>query len=175
MSEPRIINIEEKKLIGMSIKTSLVDNRTRLLWQGFMPRRMEIERVLNQDLYSVQVYPKGFKMHQFTPQSVFTRWAAVEVRGFADIPEDMETLILPGGTYAVFKYKGTVANFRGTARYIYGQWLPASAYELDDRPHFEILGKKYYGPDDPNSEEDVYIPIKSKYPSKELKAIRRRV
>jgi AraC family transcriptional regulator len=39
--------------------------------------------------------------------------------------------------------------------------VPASNYDLDDRPHFEILGDKYKN-GDPNSEEDIWIPIKPK-------------
>jgi AraC family transcriptional regulator len=40
--------------------------------------------------------------------------------------------------------------------------LPLSKeYELDDRPHFEILGDKYKN-NDPNSEEEIWIPIKLK-------------
>ena len=41
------------------------------------------------------------------------------------------------------------------------KWLPHSNYNLDDRPHFNVLGDKYKN-NDPDSEEDVYIPIKEK-------------
>ena len=34
-------------------------------------------------------------------------------------------------------------------------------YTLDDRPHFEILGEKYKN-QDPDSEEELWIPIKPK-------------
>jgi AraC family transcriptional regulator len=34
-------------------------------------------------------------------------------------------------------------------------------YFLDDRPHFEILGDKYKN-GDPDSEEEIWIPIKQK-------------
>lgn len=44
-------------------------------------------------------------------------------------------------------------------RYIFGTWLPASGYVLDDRPHFEVLGPGYR-PDDPEAEEDIFIPIR---------------
>jgi AraC family transcriptional regulator len=37
--------------------------------------------------------------------------------------------------------------------------LPKSEYELDYRPHFEILGEKYKN-NDQLSEEDIFIPIK---------------
>jgi AraC family transcriptional regulator len=39
--------------------------------------------------------------------------------------------------------------------------LPNSAYELDDREHFELLGEKYKN-NDPNSEEEIWIPIRPK-------------
>jgi AraC family transcriptional regulator len=39
--------------------------------------------------------------------------------------------------------------------------LPDSQYLLDKRPHFEILGKKYKH-NHPNSQEEVWIPIKEK-------------
>jgi AraC family transcriptional regulator len=41
------------------------------------------------------------------------------------------------------------------------EWLPNSAYALDDRPHFEALGEQYKN-NDPNSEEEIWIPIKPK-------------
>ncbi|MEP7234441.1 MAG: GyrI-like domain-containing protein, partial [Ignavibacteriota bacterium] len=46
-----------------------------------------------------------------------------------------------------------------TFQYILRTWVPNSNYELDDRPHFEILGEKYKK-DDPSSEEEIWIPIK---------------
>ncbi|MGK2861531.1 MAG: GyrI-like domain-containing protein [Chitinophagaceae bacterium] len=45
--------------------------------------------------------------------------------------------------------------------YIFNTWLPPSGYDLDNRPHFEILGEKYKN-DDPLSEEEIWIPIKQK-------------
>ena len=38
---------------------------------------------------------------------------------------------------------------------------PNSDYKPDDRPHFELLGAKYKN-DDPDSEEEIWIPIKRK-------------
>ncbi len=37
--------------------------------------------------------------------------------------------------------------------------LRRSGYEMDTRPHFEILGAQYKN-NDPDSEEDIYVPIK---------------
>jgi AraC family transcriptional regulator len=41
----------------------------------------------------------------------------------------------------------------------FSTWLPDSEYRLDVRPHFEVLGEKYKN-DDPESEEEIWIPIK---------------
>jgi len=67
---------------------------------------------------------------------------------------------LPGGLYAVFDYKGS-SNDPGIFQYIFGTWLPGSEYDIDDRPHFEVLGENYKT-NDPNSEEEIWIPIRQK-------------
>jgi AraC family transcriptional regulator len=72
----------------------------------------------------------------------------------------METFTLTGGLYAVFDYKGS-SNDPGIFQYIFGIWIPESNYLLDDRPHFEVLGEKYKNAD-PNSEEEIWIPIQQK-------------
>lgn len=61
------------------------------------------------------------------------------------------------GLYAVFDYKGS-SEVHKFIQYIYTSWLPNSEYKLDHRPHFEVLGEKYKN-NDPNSEEEIWIPI----------------
>ena len=71
----------------------------------------------------------------------------------------MECFELPGGQYAVFFYKGSSTD-NSIFKMIFDEWLPASGYEIDSRPHFEILGNKYVN-EDPESEEEIWIPIKN--------------
>ncbi len=160
--DPKTINLSQKKLLGMWINMSLAENKTGELWQKFMPRRKEIKDAVNNDLYSMQVYEPSLEMKDFNLNTLFVKWAAIEVTNFDTIPKDMESYTLIGGKYVVFRHKGPVADFVKTTNYIYNEWLPNSEYTLDAREHFEILGKDYYGPNDPNSEEDVWIPIRDK-------------
>ena len=51
---PIIETLAEKKLIGKRIQMSLANNKTRELWQSFMPRRKEIQNNIGTDLYSMQ-------------------------------------------------------------------------------------------------------------------------
>jgi len=160
MQQPKITTIKDRKLIGSSIQTTLAENKTFTLWQEFKPQVKNIKNKANTDFYSVQVYASNFGIQPFTPQTVFEKWAAVQVSDFEDIPESLKSFTIAGGEYAVFIYKGTPQEFHKMASYIYGEWLPTSKYQLDDRPHFEIM-TEHYNPNDPDSTEEVWIPIKT--------------
>lgn len=157
----RIERLQAKSLVGQSLRMSLQENRTQELWSGFMPRRKEIPNESGRGLFSMQVYDPDLNFKDFNPTTRFTKWAAVEVSDFDSIPESMNSHLLTGGLYAVFIHKGTPASFPKTAQYIFTNWLPASDYELDKREHFELLSEKSKR-NDPDSEEEVWIPIKEK-------------
>jgi AraC family transcriptional regulator len=156
---PRIVEIKEMKLMGMPMTMSLANNKTALLWKTFMPLRHEILNKKSQDLISLQIYSPHY-FSAFNAQNEFAKWACVEVDDVANTPEGMETIKLPASVYAVFDYKG-LSTDTSIFQYIFGAWLPSSPYVLDQRPHFEVLGEKYKN-NDVNSEEQIYIPIKSK-------------
>lgn len=157
---PQIKTITSIKLIGQSLTMTFANNKTYELWRGFMTRRKEIINTVSADLFSIQVYDSAFDFKNFNPNTFFTKWAALEVANFDSVPDGMETYTLPGGLYAVFNYKGLSSDTL-IFEYIYGTWIPNSEFELDNRPHFEILGEKYKN-NDPNSEEEIWIPIKWK-------------
>lgn len=159
--KPRIETIPKKKLVGKSIKMSLANNKTAELWSSFMPQKKEIKNTIGSDLYSMQIYDKSLNFKDFNPQTEFLKCAMIETSDFENIPENMETRILEGGLYAVFIHKGMPKDFPKTSQYIFGQWLPNSEYELDQREHFELLDSKYKNNDE-NSEEEVWIPIKQR-------------
>ena len=155
--KPRIENIIEKKLIGKRLKMSFADNKTGELWRKFMSKRRDIKNNLNSNLISLQLYRNNF---DFNPNAEFEKWATVEVSDFNNVPNEMKTFLLKGGLYAIFIHKGSSTD-NSTFKYIFSTWLPNSEYMLDNRPHFEILGEKYKN-NDPNSEEEIRIPIKLK-------------
>jgi AraC family transcriptional regulator len=154
---PRIEILSEKKLIGKRLQMSIAKNKTLDLWKSFMPKRSEIQNAMSLDLFAIQVYDKTY-FEAFNPNAIFYKWATLEVTDFDNIPAEMESFTLSGGLYAVFEHKGHSTTIFD---YIFGNWIPNSKYDLDHRPHFEILGEKYKN-DDPNSEEEIWIPIKEK-------------
>ncbi len=158
---PRIETIAQKNLVGDHLTMCLSANKTFQLWQRFMPRRNNIAHAASSDLFSLQIYSPPFSIHTFTMETLFEKWAAREVSQIEGIPEGMDTMLLPSGLYAVFPYKGTPAHFEPFFRYMFQTWMPSSGYEVDDRPHFEILGEKYKL-NDPDSEEEIWVPIRLK-------------
>ncbi|RYY66517.1 MAG: AraC family transcriptional regulator [Chitinophagaceae bacterium] len=155
---PRIAHLEQKLLAGRRLEMSFARNRTFELWTTFMPRRRHFTNAVNEHLYSLQVYPEHF-FEPFDPNRSFTKWALLEVTSHNGLPEGMEPFVLPAGDYAVFDFRGNSVQAQAAFRYIYGDWLAASGYALDDRPHFELLGAKYRR-DDPGSEEEIWIPVR---------------
>jgi AraC family transcriptional regulator len=158
MMEPIIKILEPKKLVGIRMEMSLSNNKTADLWQKFMPRRAEVKNRLTADFISMQNYGENWN---FAPDSLFEKWATVEVTSFAEVPHDMETYLLQSGRYAVFIHNGPASKAAKTMQYIFSQWLPKSKFILDKREHFEILPEGY-SPVDPKAKEEIWVPVEIK-------------
>jgi AraC family transcriptional regulator len=159
IANPEILEIADKKLAGIRIMTTLSANKTFELWGRFMPRLKEVEQKIEGTLYSVRKYPLSFGTEAFTFDTEFEEWAAIEVITHDRLPSGLEKLSISAGKYAVFNYVGLASDFPATAQFIYMTWIPGSGYTLDDREHFAVMGKKYL-PNDPSSEEEIWVPIK---------------
>ncbi|GGD72498.1 hypothetical protein GCM10011412_07690 [Maribacter cobaltidurans] len=137
---------------------NIIENRTSELWSKFMPNISQVENRISKEFISLQNYPKGY-FQDFDPTRTFEKWATVEVSEVLKMPKEMGHFVLEEGNYVVFDYKG-LSNDTSIFQYIFNEWLPSSPYQLDNRPHFEVLGEKYKN-NDPNSEEEIWIPIQS--------------
>ncbi len=62
-------------------------------------------------------------------------------------------------------HKGLACNVGLTYRYIYETWLPQSDYKLPLAYNFEYYGKNHFGPDNEESESEIYIPIERERPT----------
>jgi AraC family transcriptional regulator len=156
---PKVELVKEKKLVGIRQRVCLENYDIGNLWKSFLHKRKEISGCFTDELISMAVYSPSY-FENFDPSNEFERWATVEVINFEKIPKDLETFVVPGGLYAVFNHSGRGTD-HSVFRYIFQTWLPSSEYVLDNRPHLEILGDSYKN-NDPNSEEEIWVPIKIK-------------
>ena len=157
---PTIIEIPSKQLIGFHDRLNYATYNVVPLWQKLMPIRNQIPGKIGDNLFSVQYFHEKFFVH-FSPLELFDKWAGVEVEASSVVPEGAVSFTIEGGLYAVFSYKGYQSGAQEAFQYILGVWLPSSEYQLDDRKHFEILDHRYKK-NDPDSEEDIYIPIRKR-------------
>ena len=137
---------------------SLAEPAMGALWRAFRPRVGEVGNRASDSFISMRVF-EGPVGSAPDPGARFRQWAAVEVDGPGEVPDGMDAHTLAGGLYAVFTYRGRADAFEEAGRYIYGEWLPGSRYELADREFFEVLPSSYR-PDDPEATETVWIPIR---------------
>lgn len=158
--KPAIKTIKEKKLVGKRITISYADYKIGELWGSFMPRKKEITNKLNNELVALTIY-SSTHFTNFSPTNTFEKWAAVEVSNVDQVPPDMEITTLPAGLYAIFLYKGSVTGIAEFYQNIFTKWLPTAGFDVDQRPHVEIMGEKYKN-NDPSSEEEIWIPVKEK-------------
>jgi AraC family transcriptional regulator len=150
----KIIDCAEKIVIGMSSK--MKDNeyhKISELWQKFMPRKKEIKNTNSNEFIAIQIYTENIKLHP----NAYDIWACVEVSTINEIPNEMKSFKIPAGTYAVFQLKGM--DIFGLYQRIMQEWLPNSDFQIDNRPHYQVMGDMYKN-GSPDSEEEVYVPIK---------------
>ncbi len=158
--KPKIMEIERKNLVGMSAKTTISNNTIPQLWNDFMPRIKSIQNNKKTGYYEICPFDSAFKMEDFTGDMEFVKWAAVEVANLESPTDGLRSIIIEGGLYSVFEHKGSMSKIQLSFDHAYGTWLPNSNYELDKRASFERYGEQYYGPDNPDSIAEIWIPIK---------------
>lgn len=142
----------------MRDEMSLVEDSTFDLWHGFMTNKKQISHQVGNDLYNLHVYSEHVTFFNFTENTVFTKWACVEVSNMDTVPEGMDVLMFEGGMYLVEEHNGPSFEVQKTYDRIFKEIIPFSNFSVDQRPHFEVLGEHYLGRD-PNSKEDIWIPI----------------
>lgn len=143
-----------------SLSSVQKESQAFLLWQKFMPRKKEIQATKGPELYALTIYPEDY-FENFDPVRTFEKWAAVEVVNVGPIPQGMEQLTLVAGLYVVFTYKGSATEAYKAFHFIFQDWLPSSAYRIDHRPHLAVMGENYKN-NDPDSEEEFWIPIRKR-------------
>lgn len=154
------ITTKDILILGNKVNMCFLTNgeKTGKLARAFMPRLKEISNRVGTDSFSIQNY-ENFDIKTMTAKTLFEKWIGVEVSDFNSVPENMESLVISGGNFLVFRFQGSVADFIKFWQQLHTEWLPNSSYQLDNRPHFEKLPAGYNPMRDDNQEE-IWIPIK---------------
>jgi AraC family transcriptional regulator len=152
--EPTIKEIGELKLVG--IKHFGPPEDIHEVWMKLGPYYSKIKHTAKP--------PVGIEYDYDEVDGKFWIMASTLVEKLEDIPEGLDTAIIPAQKYAVFTHKGVIAKIIDTFNYLYKEWLPKSDLELsgdfnlqwyDER--FTVKGEMGMSED---CEVDILIPIK---------------
>lgn len=158
---PVIRIIADIKVVGMRGKTKLDHNRIPELWRFFLPHINEIKSKKEPLItFGVCELEPELRITKFQNSTDYSELVGVKVNSFADIPSGMVKKTIPAGKYAVFIHKGNINKLSITYDYIWGTWVPYSDFEVSIRDNFQTYDERFLGPENDNSEIDIYIPIK---------------
>lgn len=153
--EPRIVEKDAFTVVGMIYFGDNQKGEIGQLWTEFNRRAGKIEHRVDGAGY-------GFCFMDESSNPNFWYICSLAVDQIGEIPMEMVAKTVPAQTYAVFTHKGPVATLGETYGQAYGTWLPGSEYEPAAHFDFEYYDERFTNTTDPNSELDIYIPIKRK-------------
>ncbi|WP_128896148.1 GyrI-like domain-containing protein [Longirhabdus pacifica] len=141
---------EEFCVIGM--ECTLDKNNSRQipqLWDTFIAREHELsDMVVSESTYGIC----------FPEEDSFLYMAGAEVKKDAPALSNMIYKEIPASYYAVYTHRGPVSKIKDTISKIND--LSEKEHVFLRAPEFECYDERFLGPDHPDSEVDLYFPIK---------------
>lgn len=166
MNTIAIIHQEAVKVIGPSLDTSFREGRHEREIPPFFHRVLADGRL---DILSGG--PKDRRVCVFAMKGEspdFTYLMGVEAGDDADVPEDMDCMVLPAGDYARLTTIKQGPKDVGTAfARVHQEWLPTSAYRAVDGPAFILYDDRFFSVFDREGYAgkpvvDLYIPVQAR-------------
>jgi len=163
--KPKMVNSEGLTLVGMVFYGDpfnggegwSAENEIGRLWTRFVAKEELIKNRIGEAGYEVHIEPEEYK-----DTKNFYVFVGVEVEEADEVPHEMFVKVLPPTTYAVFTFKGEEIRSNWPES-IYKEWLAASPYEEAHKYLVEYYDpRRFKGMDNPESELDVYVPVKQK-------------
>ena len=158
---PKIVTMPEIKVAGIRGETTLSDIKLRDLWKNANSMRRHIPHLVKGGRgFGICEACNENTLYTMNDFVLFTEVAGFEVDSFEDLPSQFVKKVLPAGKCAVFTHKGSLRMLPQTFEYIWGTWFLETEEELDFREDFELYDNRFLGYDHPDSQVDLYIPIR---------------
>ena len=150
---------EALKVVGMKIQTSIEENNIPQLWNDFIDRMNELDKIAVPDCsLGICLNETGTEFHE---DYKFDYLVCKVVKDDSIIPAGMEYREIPAQLVAVFTHLGSLETLSETYDYIYDKWLPNSEYKLIAADEIEWYDSRFkFGEKD--SQMDIHIPISKK-------------
>ncbi|MBN1259048.1 MAG: AraC family transcriptional regulator [Anaerolineae bacterium] len=149
--ETKIVKQDAFTVVGMKYHGKSTEGEIPKLWGALMGRMHEIQNVKPNGL------SYGISDNYDEATGAWDYIAGFEVTAVDEAPEGMVAYEIPAQTYAVFTC--TMPTISTTYDAIYKEWLPQLGRERADGPEFELYGPTF-DPNDPESQFEIYLPVK---------------
>lgn len=158
---PAIVELPDIRAAGLRGDTTLNDNVLPGLWAAFLEIVGQIPHKTpgGRGFGICEAAENGNTLYTMNGDALFSEVAAVEVDIFEGLPSPFVPKTL-GGRYAVFTHTGSLSLLAESFSYIWGTWFLVTDEKLDEREDFELYDERFLGYDHPDSQIDLYIPIK---------------
>lgn len=160
---PEIVTLPDMTVVGMQTLMSTKNNIISNLWMRFVPRAGEIkDRAKTDAMLGISYDMQEIGTDPDAREGQFFYLAGVIVSDVKELPEGMTYRRMIKHLYAKFTHRGGLDKLGDTYKYMYGQWLPNSKYDVDEiAPEIEWYDNRFM-PDSANSAFDIYMPIAEK-------------
>lgn len=158
---PKLVELPDIQVAGLRGQTTLRDNLLPQLWTQFhaLVEAIPNRKAGGRGFGVCEACNEGNTIYNMNDSVLFSEVVAIEVNGFAGLPEPFAAKTLRAGRYAVFTHKGSLARLKETFDYIWGTWFLGTQEKLDCREDFELYDERFLGYDHPDSQIELYIPI----------------
>jgi AraC family transcriptional regulator len=150
--EPKIVDMPQMILVGV-VQGAPDVGRLDIgaMWQRFGEGSQKVRGA---------VEGTGYELHVQTTTEPGMHFClvGVQVSELGSIPLDMFAKVLPSCTYAVFTHRVVDGYARLNERV--SAWLESSEYEEAHSYDFQLYDSRFTSMDDPESLQDVYVPIR---------------
>jgi RNA polymerase sigma-70 factor (ECF subfamily) len=130
------------------------------LWERFSPREKDIKHAVEGAWWELHVWPQG---HQ--PGQPYYVMVGVEVTRLEGVPDDLFVKPLPAGRYAVFPHRpglGKPNHGYDELNQRIDSWLDTGPYKIARTFSLQLYDARFKGMSDPESEQDLLIPVEPK-------------
>jgi len=155
--------LEEKDAFQVAGIMTLVKGDQEIIPQLWETLAQELEGIEESGIgmggcfYSIVHYPGGWQ------ERGYLYMAAVQIESLDATGDIMGSALVlktvPSSKYARFIHKGPRQDLGLTLDYVYQTWLPKSGQCLAGPFEIECYGQDFQGPDNKESEREIYIPI----------------
>ncbi len=155
--------LEEKDAFQVAGIMTLVKGDEEIIPQLWETLAQELEGIeesgigMGKCFYGIVHYPGGWQ------ERGYLYMAAVKIESLDATGDIMRSALvlktMPSSKYARFIHKGPRQDLGLTLDYVYQTWLPKSGQRLAGPFEIERYGQDFQGPDNKESEWEIYIPI----------------